>query len=1402
MPSSNGSPLFRNGLILGQVETDPVLRETVTTIRAAASASDEAVATEKAIRTLVGAAPGDVVGPASAVNGDLALYDGTTGKLLKDSGYSPSSFLASADTSVTKQGNTFNGSYQLMMTTAGGKIPALDGSLITNLPSGLGDVVGPALATDGNIPLYDGTTGKLIKNSSYAPASFLASGDTSVTKQGNTFNGNSQLIQTTASGKYPALDGSLITGIAGSGDVVGPAVAVDGNIPLYDGTTGKLIKGSAFSPTAFLAAGDPSVTKQGNSFNGVSQLVQTNGSGKLPALDGSLLTGIIAGTGDVAGPSSATDGNLPLYDGTTGKRIKNSVYTPSSFLASSDLTITKQSNTFNGVSQLVQTTAAGKYPALDGSLITGIVAGTGDVVGPALATNGGIALYDGTTGKLIKDSAYSPASFLSSADSSVTKQGNIFNGISQLVQTNSSGKLPALDGSLLTGIVAGTGDVAGPAGSTDGYLPLYDGTTGKRIKDSTYSPSSFLAAADLTVTKQGNTFNGNSQLVQTTAEGKYPALDGSLITGIVAGTGDVAGPASATDGYLPLFDGTTGKLIKNSAYDPATLVVGPASATDGNIALFNTGTGKLVKDAGYALVDVLRSDSRTIGPAGSTAKHVCTGTADQTTFAAAVAAMTAGDTLYVLPGTYYFTSYLTVNKQLTMIGAGPSSLIQSSTNSSLLRLMSSGIVLTGLSLNLGASSWKTGIDIQSTYITVSRCSLAHGTSTDTVGINLYSAQETRIESCVITSGFTSCIDFSNSTSRVTVSGCNLNGITCVNFSGSVQNGGFVIDNNYIWGTNGIRQTVLGGQAVNGLIISRNFIRSTQKGIELNNAVSLASPASAKNVVITSNTFAAGDCRAGCIILAGTSNININANTFGAPGADKPFIAIGPSTATAPVNCVNTIIVDNAGDASTLSWAIKEADASQSYSWLSNNKITPGSVGYAQLLGTGSLDADARLVASVAGPASATDGNIPLYDGTTGKLIKNSIYSPASFLAAADLTVTKQGNTFNGVSQLVQTTAEGKLPALDGSLLTGIVAGTGDVAGPASATDGYFPLYDGTTGKRIKNSAYSPSSFQSSLSNAAGADEALLSGSTLAGLTAGANITLTEAAGVITIVSTGGSGAGDAVAFDITWTHELGSTLSACFLKPVARVGSTYALASADTAANVETVGVIKAIVDSTALTIQQLGKLSAPAHGYTGPVCFVPAAAGFPTETAPSLTGQYRKPILRILDADNVEVIDATAVIVGTLYTSYPRIFTNTDLVAGKLTLAHGLHIQYGFVVVTDDSNIVVYPDDVTYTDIDNLEIDLTSLGAITGSWRALYIAYDQNTYTRTFVDADLDAGAVKYIDITHNLNSAYVMPLLVNNDGEMAMPDYFTFTSDNVLRIDLTTLAPITGTWRAMVRR
>ena len=104
-------------------------------------------------------------------------------------------------TNVTKQGNTFNGTSQLVQTTSAGKIPAIDGSLITNMTK--------SQVSLGNVPNTDCTNATNISSGTLNDGRL----STSVTKQGNTFNGTSQLVQTTAAGYFPAVNGSLITNI-------------------------------------------------------------------------------------------------------------------------------------------------------------------------------------------------------------------------------------------------------------------------------------------------------------------------------------------------------------------------------------------------------------------------------------------------------------------------------------------------------------------------------------------------------------------------------------------------------------------------------------------------------------------------------------------------------------------------------------------------------------------------------------------------------------------------------------------------------------------------------------------------------------------------------------------------------------------------------------------------------------------------------------------------------------------------------------------------------------------------------------------------------------------------------------------------------------------------------------
>lgn len=57
----------------------------------------------------------------------------------------------------------------------------------------------------------------------------------------------------------------------------------------------------------------------------------------------------------------------------------------------------------------------------------------------------------------------------------------------------------------------------------------------------------------------------------------------------------VQGPASATADNIALFDGTTGKVIKDGG-SLSAYIQGPASSTADNVALFDGTTGKLLKD--------------------------------------------------------------------------------------------------------------------------------------------------------------------------------------------------------------------------------------------------------------------------------------------------------------------------------------------------------------------------------------------------------------------------------------------------------------------------------------------------------------------------------------------------------------------------------------------------------------------------------------------------------------------------------------------------------------------------------------------------------------------------------------------------------------------------------------
>ena len=275
----------------------------------------------------------------------------------------------------------------------------------------------------------------------------------------------SNVVQLNGSAQLPAVDGSLLTGItatvAALNDVgdVSAAAPSDTNVLKYNSTSGDWESGAvAASEVSGLATvattgaysdlsgtptlGTAAALDVGTSANNV---VQLNGSAQLPAVDGSLLTGITASVaalndvGDVT-ITSAANGEALIYNSTSGDWENGTVSASVAALNDiGDVSAAAPSNT-NVI----------KYNSTSGDWESGAVA------------------YSEVTG--------TPTLGTAAAEDVGTSAGNV-------VQLNGSAQLPAVDGSLLTGITASVaalndiGDVSAAA-PNNGDVIAYNSTSG------------------------------------------------------------------------------------------------------------------------------------------------------------------------------------------------------------------------------------------------------------------------------------------------------------------------------------------------------------------------------------------------------------------------------------------------------------------------------------------------------------------------------------------------------------------------------------------------------------------------------------------------------------------------------------------------------------------------------------------------------------------------------------------------------------------------------------------------------------------------------------------------------------------------------------------------------------
>lgn len=284
---------------------------------------------------------GNVTGPVSSTNNAVVRFNGTTGRIIQNSGVilsGTNSLTGLVDIGMSGDILDANGNKIIDFITVNSAVNSIS---ITNAATGNGPSIGVSGEANRGITMLD----------SNANAMLILGTRTSAVNQitiANAATGNAPSISTTGGDtnvnlSFTAKGTGVFTFDAGS--TSSPA-----EIRLLDNTGGEYIGlcAAATIPTSFTLV-------LPDSFGSAGQFLRTDGNN--PA---TLTWTTPAGTGDVVGPASATDNAIARFDLTTGKLIQNSGITISDTNVLTGATsIVLESGTFDTtIAVATQTTSA------------------------------------------------------------------------------------------------------------------------------------------------------------------------------------------------------------------------------------------------------------------------------------------------------------------------------------------------------------------------------------------------------------------------------------------------------------------------------------------------------------------------------------------------------------------------------------------------------------------------------------------------------------------------------------------------------------------------------------------------------------------------------------------------------------------------------------------------------------------------------------------------------------------------------------------------------------------------------------------------------------------------------------------------------------------------------------
>jgi hypothetical protein len=294
-----------------------------------------------------GGGSGDVVGPASSTNNAAARFDGTTGKLIQNSGViiddsdnvsgianltiTGTATFAAALTGVAKiTAGVLSVSNVDLASEVTGDLPVanLDGGTNASAstfwrgdgawatPAGGGDVSGPGASTDNALAVWDGLSGTVLKDSSVLISTVV------------TLAGTQTLTNKTIAAGDNTITGLTNTNLSGSAAITNANLATMAANTIKGNNTGGATVPDDLTATEVTAMLDNFVGDSGA--GGTKGLVPAPAAGDAAAgryLDADGTWSVPAGAGDVVGPASATDNAIARFDDTTGKLLQNSVVT-------------------------------------------------------------------------------------------------------------------------------------------------------------------------------------------------------------------------------------------------------------------------------------------------------------------------------------------------------------------------------------------------------------------------------------------------------------------------------------------------------------------------------------------------------------------------------------------------------------------------------------------------------------------------------------------------------------------------------------------------------------------------------------------------------------------------------------------------------------------------------------------------------------------------------------------------------------------------------------------------------------------------------------------------------------------------------------------------------------------